>query len=108
MDIQLGSQMGESDLTNAMDEFNRRNISFNDEAQVNQLLQLVTDMHNHTRTWVNNGHTPHEINEESEKDQLQPLPERKTNPVQKVDKVGRNEPCSCGSGKKYKKCCMTN
>lgn len=27
-------------------------------------------------------------------------------PVQrKVDKVGRNEPCSCGSGKKYKKCC---
>lgn len=22
-----------------------------------------------------------------------------------VDKVGRNEPCPCGSGKKYKKCC---
>lgn len=22
-------------------------------------------------------------------------------------KVGRNEPCPCGSGKKYKKCCMT-
>ncbi len=21
-------------------------------------------------------------------------------------KVGRNDPCSCGSGKKYKKCCM--
>ena len=21
-------------------------------------------------------------------------------------KVGRNEPCPCGSGKKYKKCCM--
>jgi uncharacterized protein YecA (UPF0149 family) len=20
--------------------------------------------------------------------------------------VGRNEPCPCGSGKKYKKCCM--
>ncbi|WP_462431052.1 SEC-C metal-binding domain-containing protein, partial [Bilophila wadsworthia] len=20
-------------------------------------------------------------------------------------KVGRNEPCPCGSGKKYKKCC---
>lgn len=27
-------------------------------------------------------------------------------PVQrKVDKIGRNEPCTCGSGKKYKKCC---
>lgn len=25
--------------------------------------------------------------------------------VVRVDKVGRNEPCPCGSGKKYKKCC---
>ncbi|MFT9447432.1 SEC-C metal-binding domain-containing protein [Gluconobacter japonicus] len=23
-------------------------------------------------------------------------------------KVGRNEPCPCGSGKKYKKCCGMN
>lgn len=23
----------------------------------------------------------------------------------KVIKVGRNDPCPCGSGKKYKKCC---
>lgn len=22
------------------------------------------------------------------------------------DKVGRNDPCPCGSGKKYKQCCM--
>jgi SEC-C motif-containing protein len=22
------------------------------------------------------------------------------------DKVGRNDPCPCGSGKKYKKCCL--
>jgi uncharacterized protein YchJ len=21
-------------------------------------------------------------------------------------KIGRNEPCACGSGKKYKKCCL--
>ena len=25
--------------------------------------------------------------------------------VREVKKVGRNEPCPCGSGKKYKKCC---
>ncbi|MDQ7781681.1 MAG: SEC-C metal-binding domain-containing protein [Desulfomonilaceae bacterium] len=24
----------------------------------------------------------------------------------KVQKIGRNEPCPCGSGKKYKKCCL--
>jgi len=29
-----------------------------------------------------------------------PEPERRDGP-----KVGRNDPCTCGSGKKYKKCC---
>jgi hypothetical protein len=28
-------------------------------------------------------------------------------PVTVEQKVGRNDPCPCGSGKKYKKCCMT-
>ena len=26
-------------------------------------------------------------------------------PAKAAPKVGRNEPCSCGSGKKFKKCC---
>jgi SWIM/SEC-C metal-binding protein len=26
-------------------------------------------------------------------------------PVRALPKVGRNDPCSCGSGKKFKKCC---
>jgi preprotein translocase subunit SecA len=30
----------------------------------------------------------------------------KTKTVVKGKKIGRNEPCPCGSGKKYKKCCM--
>jgi SEC-C motif-containing protein len=25
---------------------------------------------------------------------------------EKERKIGRNDPCPCGSGKKYKKCCM--
>ncbi|MGI6114290.1 MAG: preprotein translocase subunit SecA [Mahellales bacterium] len=29
-------------------------------------------------------------------------------PVVKEDRVGRNDPCPCGSGKKYKKCCGSN
>ncbi|MBE9516589.1 MAG: SEC-C domain-containing protein [Proteobacteria bacterium] len=31
-------------------------------------------------------------------------PQPKT--VHKLNNTGRNEPCPCGSGKKYKKCCM--
>lgn len=29
-------------------------------------------------------------------------------PVRTRHKVGRNDPCPCGSGKKYKKCCLLN
>lgn len=29
----------------------------------------------------------------------------KPRPVHVKPKPGRNDPCSCGSGKKYKKCC---
>lgn len=29
----------------------------------------------------------------------------KKEPVRKANKIGRNDPCPCGSGKKYKKCC---
>jgi len=32
-----------------------------------------------------------------------PTPEQKT-VVREGPKVGRNDPCPCGSGKKYKKC----
>jgi preprotein translocase subunit SecA len=33
-------------------------------------------------------------------------PDRKPDTVRRVDpKVGRNDPCPCGSGQKYKKCC---
>ncbi len=29
-------------------------------------------------------------------------------PIKKKTKLGRNDPCYCGSGKKYKKCCKTH
>jgi len=41
--------------------------------------------------------------EDYPEDDLEDLPEG-TGPI-RVQKVGRNEPCPCGSGKKYKKCC---
>ena len=32
-------------------------------------------------------------------------PEEEKHSPRKTDKVGRNDTCSCGSGKKYKNCC---
>ena len=48
---------------------------------------------NNTRLWANKGHTPNELLK------LHTMPKLQT------FKIGRNEPCPCGSGKKYKKCC---
>lgn len=31
--------------------------------------------------------------------------DRMQKPIKREKKIGRNEPCPCGSGKKYKKCC---
>ena len=39
--------------------------------------------------------------------QIRALYNRKPNQlVRKHAKIGRNEPCPCGSGKKFKNCCM--
>ena len=35
-------------------------------------------------------------------------PTQKQSPVRAQKKIGRNDPCPCGSGKKYKKCCGAN
>ncbi len=36
------------------------------------------------------------------------LEQRKSGTIRKEKKISRNDPCPCGSGKKYKKCCGRN
>ena len=31
--------------------------------------------------------------------------QKESTTIRKPKKIGRNDPCPCGSGKKYKKCC---
>ena len=64
------------------------------EASENDLQELLVEINsfiNNTRLWRFKGYTLNELNSE-ENSNLTP-------------KIGRNEPCICGSGKKYKKCC---
>lgn len=42
--------------------------------------------------------------EQSQPQQPQQRPQPKPQPVRTGDKIGRNDPCPCGSGKKYKNC----
>lgn len=76
-------------------EFELRGIRFENMKQIQGFADVYINFYNNTRIWQNKGFTPYEMRK-SEK--LEPF-----NP--KVI-VGRNEPCPCGSGKKYKKCCL--
>ncbi len=106
-----------SNIQGIIDHFNTAGVNFKNENQVNEVLPLVMDLANNVRLWENNGHTPSEIFEKFEKPNLRPLPagrflgmgdRPKLSVIQggTSEKIGRNDPCPCGSGKKYKKCCL--
>jgi len=84
---------------------------FENEKQTQKFVKQLNELHNNTRMWILKGHTPEELFEEERK-HLQPLPKNERDgsvgeqTVVKGEKVGRNDPCPCGSGKKYKKCCL--
>jgi len=76
-------------------------VVFDSMEQAGVTTRLIIDVQNNTRLWSNYGHTPSELFA-SEKSNLLPFPS--TQP-RRIRKTGRNEPCPCGSGKKYKNCC---
>lgn len=74
---------------------------FNGEEQFQEFINLIMFAKNNTRIWENKGHTPSEIFESSKKKDNKII----DFPIRQREKAGRNDPCPCGSGKKYKKCC---
>jgi len=79
----------------------RHGFIFNGEEALREFFNLIMHAKNNTRIWENNGYSPNEIHEimmERDKNIIQ-------FPTTHTVHVGRNEPCPCGSGKKYKKCC---
>ena len=69
------------------------------EAHLKRVIDLLMNMYNSLPTWMNNGWAPNELADIKYG--------RKTfyNEDGSRIKVGRNDPCPCGSGKKYKNCC---
>ncbi|MDX8044416.1 SEC-C metal-binding domain-containing protein [Gracilibacillus sp. S3-1-1] len=65
---------------------------------VRPLTDIVLDLMNNTRKWTLKGYTSKELKQIASTN-------NKRSVTRTVVKVGRNEPCPCGSGKKYKKCC---
>ncbi|MGL5820445.1 MAG: YecA family protein [Sarcina sp.] len=105
------SMLIELDLTFAISEFNiERSLNIvnkfltegdiKSNKEIDRLVKLLIGVYDNTRKWSNKGNTNREINIYSRLATKNEL-EGNTN-----KKVGRNDPCPCGSGKKYKKCCM--
>ncbi|WP_455663136.1 YecA family protein [Pradoshia sp.] len=73
-------------------------VELQNEKDVNAIVEQIAKVVNHTRLWVLKGFTPLELAPQLEGSEKQ-------GPV-KNNKIPRNAPCACGSGKKYKRCCM--
>ena len=72
---------------------------------INSIQENVTRVMFHIRIDripVRNQQGPRVMNESRGEDGETP---KKPVTAKKEDTIGRNDPCPCGSGKKYKKCC---
>jgi hypothetical protein len=77
-------------------------FTFNSEKQIQKFFSLLMLAKNNTRIWENKGYSPAELFALNKKERMaQPLEIQ----VQRPHKPRPNDPCPCGSGKKYKHCC---
>lgn len=83
-------------------------LKFKTLSEKNTLKKLVLALEDETRMAELNGYSPRElgvIQGDSSLDYTQAEEALVAQPAQKQHEAGRNDPCPCGSGKKYKKCC---
>ena len=65
---------------------------------VTDLIQCALEYSNHSHQWQLKGNSLTSLSSEKKRISSETFKASK--------KVGRNDPCPCGSGKKYKKCCL--
>lgn len=93
---------GVSELWSVLEDYN---LKFEEESHIQELMDSIMEIMNSERIWENKGHSPIEIRTMMNK-LSKAQNKNNTGPnFTSKKKVGRNEPCPCGSGKKYKKCC---
>lgn len=77
---------------------------------IQRLADMIADMSMTTHLWALKGHCQRELSlphkNFSEKYQSQKTRDNVVKFVPRTSTIGRNDPCPCGSGKKYKKCCI--
>lgn len=113
----------ENPVDDVISDFERMKIKFT-KLQTDEFLHLICDLANNTRHCCNRGYTPCELADRLGMGEIKTIAgisaaysgkafdpseigfvEITYNNSITGSKVGRNDPCPCGSGKKYKKCC---
>ncbi len=111
--LQLIEQINRGENLEGMIDHLGRSLGLSSFEFVELLVAKIVELHNNTRQWILKGHTPTELSQEEEK-RLKPLPaepfavkqaEPEVFDLKTLKKIGRNDPCPCGSGKKFKRCC---
>lgn len=88
-------------MLQVIEEWYRLGIHIGGVKQLEGMIPLVLQMMSHTRMWRLKGQTPEEVGIK-----LSPIVAKEGRMTQEKYDIGRNDPCPCGSGKKYKKCCL--
>jgi len=83
-----------------MDEKTVVNLEFDKEKLYCNMVEAKADWLYQLPVWDNL------LSEERRKELY--WQQKKSNTIVKEKKISRNDPCPCGSGKKYKKCCGVN
>jgi len=80
------------------------NIDIPDEQVLSEIMYHLSNIYNNHRQWVLKGHSPYEVGSApiDNVDNVTPVD------FVKKQKIGRNDPCPCGSNRKYKHCCGKN
>ena len=104
-------------LSDIMEEFNNKNVVFDSEKQTEEFAAIMMNVNNNTRMLDFRGYTPNEIARMSSPKassavmpSMVPMGSLASTPSfipsnAATKKIYPNDPCPCGSGKKYKKCC---
>ena len=110
-DIWFCIQEGESPMSGV--EAMLANFPSKHRKITNEVVSLYSNYQNSLPRWDLKGHSPKEayemgINPQEKKENGTFISSNDSPIVNASPKIGRNDPCPCGSGKKYKNCCGRN
>lgn len=108
--LELENMAAQQDFTvqDIMNLLFARKIVFPSERNEENFVENCSQWLSTVRKWSNRGFTDKELGRKKADIKVIMAPEQivKTAQISKPQKkIGRNDPCPCGSGKKYKKCC---